>query len=78
MVATKFRNVALEGDGQVTGCCLASAFCTSGREVEAGDHTIVLASPLTVMAPATRPLMILQRAHHRTLPVEDHRAPDQA
>ena len=73
----KFRNVAFdEGDGQVISGCLASAICTFEREIEAGDHTIVLASPQTLtVARATRPLIFFQRAYHRTLPVEDYRAP---
>ena len=73
----KFRNVAFESrEEQLISGCLAWATCTLEREVDAGDHTIVLATPcgLTV-ARATRPLIFFQRAHHRTLPVEDFRAP---
>ena len=73
----KFRNVVFDDmDKQVIRGCLAWATCILEREVEAGDHVIVLASPaeLTV-ARATRPLIFYQRAYHRTLPVEDFRAP---
>lgn len=73
----KFRNVIFEdGEDQVIRGCLAWAACTVEREVEAGDHTIILAAPheLTVTR-ATRPLIFFQRAYHRTLPVEDFRAP---
>ncbi len=73
----KFRNVAFEdGEDPVIQGCLAWAVCTVEREVEAGDHTIILATPhdLTVSR-ATRPLIFFQRAYHRTLPVEDFRAP---
>ena len=73
----KFRGVEFtEGGGQVLRHCLAWADCTLAREVEAGDHTIVLATPceLTVVRSA-KPLIFFQRAYHRTLPVEDFRAP---
>ncbi len=73
----KFRNVEFEaGEEQVIRGCLAWAVCTVEREVPAGDHTIVLAAPqeMTVTR-ATRPLIFFQRAYHRTLPVEDFRAP---
>ena len=73
----KFRNVAFDGgDGQVIGGCLARAVCRFEREVEAGDHTIVPASPRTLtVARTARALIFFQRAHHRTLPMEGHRAP---
>ena len=73
----KFRNVAFDGgDGQVIGGCLAWAVCRFEREVEAGDHTIVPASPRTLtVARLTKPLVFFQRAYHRTLPMEGHRAP---
>ena len=73
----KFRSVTFdEGEEQVVSGCLAWAICTFDREIEAGDHAIVLASPqaLTV-ARSTRPLIFFQRAYHGTLPVEDFRAP---
>ncbi len=73
----KFRNVQFTGEGAtIVKDCLAWADCVLTREVEAGDHTIVLASPheLTV-ARNTKPLIFFQRAYHRTLPVEDFRAP---
>ena len=73
----KFRNVSFdENNDQVIHGCLAWAACTLDREVEAGDHLIVLASPHElVVTRATRPLIFFQRAYHRTLPVEDFRAP---
>lgn len=73
----KFRGVAFDESGaHVIRGCLAWADCTVEREIEAGDHTIVLASPLelTVVRDA-KPLIFHQRAYHRTLPVEDFRAP---
>ena len=74
---SKFRNVAFEdGEEQVISGCLAWAVCTFEREVEAGDHVIVLAQPeRLIVARASRPLIFFQRAYHRTLPVEDFRAP---
>ena len=73
----KFRNVPFdEGEEQVITGCLAWGVCDFEREVDAGDHTIVLASPRElVVARSTRPLIFFQRAYHRTLPVEDYRAP---
>lgn len=76
----KFRDVAIErsdaGAMVLTGC-LAWADCRVEREVEAGDHTIVLAEPLelTVARPTARPLVFAQHGYHRTLRVEDARAP---
>ncbi|WP_428391548.1 flavin reductase family protein [Lichenicoccus sp.] len=73
----KFRSIKFEDDHEtVIRDCLAWADCLLEREVEAGDHIIVLAKPLqlTVGRPA-RPLIFFQRAYHRTLPVEDSRAP---
>lgn len=73
----KFRSVEFDAERPtVIRQCLAWADCTLDREVEAGDHTIVLATPseLTVTR-ASRPLIFFQRAYHRTLPVEDFRAP---
>ncbi len=73
----KFRNVQFTGDGaMVVKDCLAWADCVLTREIEAGDHMIVLATPrdLTVVRNA-KPLIFFQRAYHRTLPVEDFRAP---
>ena len=73
----KFRNITFEEhEAHVIRGCLAWADCVLEKEVEAGDHIIVLATPreLTV-ARAARPLIFFQRAYHRTLPVEDFRAP---
>lgn len=73
----KFRSVEFDADhaGVIRGC-LAWADCGLDSEIVAGDHTIVLATPceLTVSR-AARPLIFFQRAYHRTLPVEDFRAP---
>lgn len=74
---TKFRTVEFEPErsGVISGC-LAWAECVVEREIEAGDHTIVLATPCELtIARASRPLIFFQRAYHRTLPVEDFRAP---
>lgn len=73
----KFRNVAFEDhSAHVIRGCLAWADCELEREIEAGDHTIVVATPLELtVARAARPLIFYQRAYHRTLPVEDFRAP---
>ena len=73
----KFRNVKFEyGEAPIIHGCLAWADCVFEREVEAGDHTIVLAAPRELrVVRATRPLIFFQRAYHRTLPVEDFRAP---
>ena len=73
----KFRNVTFEDDeSRIISGCLAWADCVFEREIEAGDHAIVLATPreLTV-ARLTKPLVFFQRAYHRTLFVEDFRAP---
>lgn len=73
----KFRNVAFgDGEAQVIDGCLAWAECVLEREIEAGDHVIVLAAPceMTVVRTA-KPLIFFQRAYHRTLPVEDFRPP---
>ncbi len=71
----KFRHVPLGDHGIILGA-LAWADCMFEREIDAGDHLIVLASPreLQVVRQA-RPLIFFQRAYHRTLPVEDFRAP---
>ena len=73
----KFRTVEFEPDQpSVIRGCLAWADCIVEKEVEAGDHIIVLARPCElVVARASRPLIFFQRAYHRTLPVEDFRAP---
>jgi flavin reductase (DIM6/NTAB) family NADH-FMN oxidoreductase RutF len=73
----KFRDVKFDPSrpGVIQGC-LAWADCELEREVEAGDHLIVLAAPSALeVARSTRPLIFFQRAYHRTLPVEDFRAP---
>ena len=73
----KFRSVQFDSErASVISGSLAWAECIFEREVVAGDHTIVLATPqqLTVTR-AARPLIFFQRAYHRTLPVEDFRAP---
>ena len=73
----KFRNVDIDGEPQsVIRGCLAWADCELEREIEAGDHVIVLARPRElVVARTAKPLIFFQRAYHRTLPVEDFRAP---
>ncbi len=76
----KFRDILFDEDeagALVIRDCLAWASCVIEREVEAGDHTIVLATPqqLTVMRHSAWPLLYFQRAYHRTFPVEDSRAP---
>ena len=73
----KFRGIVFEEhEAHVIRGCLAWADCVFEREIEAGDHTIILATPreLTV-ARTAMPLIFFQRAYHRTLPVEDARAP---
>ncbi len=74
---TKFRGVKFNHEGEnVIADCLAWADCLLEREVEAGDHIIVLARPLELnVSRSARPLIFFQRAYHRTLPVEDFRAP---
>ena len=73
----KFRHVEFEPDRPtVLRSCLAWADCVLDREIEAGDHMIVLATPQElVVSRISRPLIFFQRAYHRTLPVEDFRAP---
>lgn len=78
--ADKFRDVPIDAHEEgalVLGGCLAWADCCIEREVEAGDHTIVLATPLelAVARPTARPLVFAQSAYHRTLRVEESRAP---
>jgi len=73
----KFRKVQFDDEdkGVIHGC-LAWADCILDREIEAGDHLIVLATPCVLnVARVSRPLIFFQRAYHRTLPVEDFRAP---
>jgi 3-hydroxy-9,10-secoandrosta-1,3,5(10)-triene-9,17-dione monooxygenase reductase component len=74
---SKFHSVSFdEGEAHVIRGCLAWADCTLAHEVEAGDHTIVLATPRQMtVARVAKPLIFFQRAYHRTLPVEDFRAP---
>ena len=73
----KFRSVKFEENRANVICgCLAWADCLLDREVKAGDHTIVLSTPLElVIARSARPLIFFQRAYHRTMPVEDFPAP---
>jgi 3-hydroxy-9,10-secoandrosta-1,3,5(10)-triene-9,17-dione monooxygenase reductase component len=73
----KFRNIVFEDhSAHVIRGCLAWADCVLTKEVEAGDHIIVLATPRELrVARTARPLIFFQRAYHRTLPVEDFRAP---
>ena len=76
----KFRDVTFDHDepeAPVIRDCLAWADCRIDREIEAGDHIIVLAAPrrLTVARRSARPLVYFQRAYHRTLRVEESRAP---
>jgi 3-hydroxy-9,10-secoandrosta-1,3,5(10)-triene-9,17-dione monooxygenase reductase component len=74
----KFRDVAFaeEQTLSITGC-LAWAECEIDREVEAGDHVIVLATPLklTIARRSAQPLVYYQRGYHRTMSVEEARAP---
>lgn len=75
---SKFRDVAFADDDQlVIDGCLAWADCEVDREIEAGDHMIVLARPLelTVARGSAQPLVYYQRGYHRTLGVEESRAP---
>jgi 3-hydroxy-9,10-secoandrosta-1,3,5(10)-triene-9,17-dione monooxygenase reductase component len=56
----KFRNVVFDDkqpEALVIRGCIAWADCQIEREVEAGDHTIVLAAPreLTVVRDSARP-----------------------
>jgi 3-hydroxy-9,10-secoandrosta-1,3,5(10)-triene-9,17-dione monooxygenase reductase component len=76
----KFRDVSFDDEqteALVIRGCIAWADCRIEREVEAGDHTIVLATPsqLRVVRHSARPLVYFQRAYHRTLRVEESRAP---
>jgi len=76
----KFSDVAFdpaEDDALVIRESLAWADCVIEQEVEAGDHTIILALPsrLTVARPSARPLVYYQGAYHRTLRVQEVRAP---
>jgi len=76
----KFRDIDFDSEqanALVIGGCLAWADCVIDREIEAGDHMIVLAIPeqLTVLRPKARPLVFCQGDYHRTLHVEDARAP---
>lgn len=76
----RFRTVPFaenQPDHLVVEGCLAWADCVIEREIEAGDHTIVLATPgqLTVERPSARPLVFCQSGYHRTLLVEEARAP---
>lgn len=75
--ADKFRHIQLvPNKHSVLADCLAYADCIIEREVEAGDHTIVLATPRElVVSRVTRPLIFFQKAYHQTLPIEDLRAP---
>lgn len=76
----KFRDVPFEAEhpeALVLEDCLAWADCRIEQEIEAGDHTIVLATPLqlTVARPSARPLVFYRGSYYRTLRVEDLRAP---
>ena len=59
----KFQNVVFdEGEAHILQGCLAWADCVLEREVEAGDHTIVLARPCELNVVRTaRPLIFFQR-----------------
>ena len=75
---SKFRDVEFADEAALgIGGCLAWAECVIDREVEAGDHVIVLARPLklTVARQSAQPLVYYQRAYHRTLSVEEARSP---
>ena len=76
----KFRDITFDPDQSnplVLSGCLAWADCSIESEIQAGDHLIVLAAPeqLDVLRPRARPLVFCQGAYHRTLHVEDARAP---
>lgn len=76
----KFHDVDFEPsstDALIISGCLGWAECHIEREIEAGDHTIVLARPeqLTVVRHSARPLVFYQGAYHRPLRIEDARAP---
>ena len=75
--ADKFRNLEFQDpEANIIRGCLAWAKCKLDREVDAGDHVIVLAVPeVMAVARTARPLIFLQRSYHRTLPVQDFRAP---
>lgn len=76
----KFRDITFDrehADARVITGCLAWADCVIDQEIQAGDHLIVLAVPeqLDVLRPSARPLVFCQGAYHRTLHLEDARAP---
>lgn len=73
----KFEDIEFEDPGStVIAGSLAWADCVIEREVEAGDHTIVLAAPVELTVErTTAPLVFSQRRYHRTLPIEDLRGP---
>ena len=73
----KFRHLQFQpAELNIIRGCLAWAHCNLEKEVDAGDHVIVLASPQEMkVARTARPLIFLQRTYHRTLPVQDFRAP---
>lgn len=74
----KFRDVPFaDEEALVIEGCLAWAACEIQSEVEAGDHTIVLATPsqLTIGRRSAQPLVYYQRAYHRPMHVEESRAP---
>ena len=76
----KFDDVAFEPEpagALVLQGCLGWAECHIEREIDAGDHTIVLARPeqLTIARYSARPLVFYQGAYHRPMRIEDARAP---
>jgi 3-hydroxy-9,10-secoandrosta-1,3,5(10)-triene-9,17-dione monooxygenase reductase component len=74
----KFREVPFsDEEALVIDGCLAWAACGIEREVEAGDHTIVIATPmrLAISRRSAQPLVYYQRTYHRPLQVEESRAP---
>ena len=75
---SKFHDVSFADEDRLAiNGCLAWADCEIDREIEAGDHTIVLATPLqlTVARGSVQPLVYYQSGYHRTMRVEEARAP---
>lgn len=74
----RFDRVAFAEDADlVVAGCVAWVTCGISQVVEAGDHSIVIASAsdLQLARPEARPLVFYRRAYHRTLQVEDFPAP---
>ena len=78
-MSDKFRDVVLddhEGGVLIVHDSLSWTDCVIGREIDAGDHLIVLARPLELTGArrGARPLVLPERVH-RTLRVGNIRAP---